>query len=64
VDHPSSTQEHLPFILDIIPHLKYGDNAPTDVVRSFMKNWIADTKPEILADSAFGSIELLKDIEN
>jgi hypothetical protein len=50
VDHPSSTQEHLPFILDIIPHLKYGDNAPTDIVRSFMKNWIADTKPEILAD--------------
>jgi hypothetical protein len=29
-----------------------------------MKNWIADAKPEMLADSAFGSIELLKDIEN
>jgi glutathionyl-hydroquinone reductase len=29
-----------------------------------MKNWIADAKPEILADSAFGSIDLLKDIEN
>jgi hypothetical protein len=63
-DHPSSTQEHLPFTLDIIPHLKYGDNAPTDVFRSFMKNWIADTKPEILADSVFGSIKLLKHIEN
>lgn len=62
VEHPTSSQEYLPYIVDIIPHLKSGDNSPTDVVRAFMKTWAAPTKPHILGDSAFGSFDLLKEI--
>jgi hypothetical protein len=62
VEHETSSSEHLPYIIDILPHLQKGDNAPTDIVQKFMKHWTTEPKPHILGDSAFGSFSLLEEI--
>jgi hypothetical protein len=50
--------------LDIWPHLLDSDSAPKDVVIEFMKRWCLDTKPHTVADAAFGSFDLIHEIEN
>jgi hypothetical protein len=52
VEH-GTTQKHLPYIIDILPHLRKGDSAADNVVKKFMKRWTSSAKPHVLGDSAF-----------
>jgi hypothetical protein len=62
VEDPTSQKEKLPYIIDIVPHLRNGDNVPSDIIRSFMKHWTREPKPHIIGDSLFGSFDLMKEI--
>ena len=46
------------------PYLVEGEGAPLDAVRYFMNRWQHDSKPHIVADSAFGSFSLLQEIHD
>jgi hypothetical protein len=52
----------LPFILDFHPHLQVADAAPHSVIIQFLKNWKLVCKPHVVADSAFGSFDVMKQI--
>ena len=36
INHPIRPDSKIPFILDILPHLKVGDSAPVDAFCSFL----------------------------
>ena len=40
VNHPKKRNKKLPYILDIIPHVKAGDSSPTEAVKEFMKRYL------------------------
>ena len=54
----------LPFILDIIPHLKQGDSVPASSFQLIMNRWNNNEKPHFLADAAFGSLDMLQIVSN
>lgn len=79
VDHPQQNNKRLPFVIDIEPHLKVGDVSPEQTVRTFMNRYIFYSycehlycyrypghwvKPHIVGDSAFGSFNMIQEIEN
>jgi hypothetical protein len=39
IQHPVKFNSVLPFILDVLPHLKVGDANPIEAVRFFMKRF-------------------------
>jgi len=75
VKHPAKEGSILPFILDMRPHLRQGDSAPKEVVRQFMRRfnfiihtltlfrWTIASRPHVVADAAFGGLDLLQDVE-
>jgi len=62
VGSPISPTKKLPFILDILPHLHVGDTAPVENFRKMMQRWEGMAKPHFVADSAFGSYDLVKHV--
>ena len=62
--NPIKSNSIHPFIVGMYPHL-IASSAPKhfDVVRYFMDNWSFEKRPHIVADSAFGSFQLLDDIK-
>ena len=40
LSNPSKINGAVPIILDMIPHIKVGDSAPQDAVRSFMNRYL------------------------
>lgn len=60
--NPWNTNETLPFIIDMVPYLSQPPPGHFDVVRLFMQRWAYDWKPHIVADSAFGSLNLMHEI--
>ena len=63
VDHPGKPRRGLPYILDIHPHLRVGDCSPQQIVKLFMQRWLGESKPHWVGDAAFGSTEVLAEIE-
>jgi hypothetical protein len=76
IEHPIKSDHVLPFIIGIKPHLWQGDSAPQDAIQTFMKQyviyyesflymgrWTHNKKSFIVADSAFGLLQLLKEID-
>ena len=63
VEHPAKREKGLPFVISILPHLTVGDTSPHGVVRTFMKQWLCQNKPHWVADAAFGSEIMLKEVE-
>jgi hypothetical protein len=62
IEDPTSQKEKLPYIVDIVPYLRNGDNVPSDIIRTFMKHWGRERKPHIIGDSLFSSFDLMKEI--
>lgn len=48
VEHPAKVNGGLPYILDIIPHLRPNDIAPADAVRQVMQRWPHDKSVHII----------------
>ena len=63
VDHPGKPRRGLPYILDIHPHLRVRDCSSQQIVRLFMQRWLGESKPHWVGDAAFGSTEVLAEIE-
>jgi len=53
---------YIPYILDLLPHLELNDMAPMEALKLAMQRWPYERKPHIVADAAFGSIEMLEKI--
>jgi len=53
---------NIPYILDLLPHLELNDMAPMETLKLAMQRWPYERKPHIVADAAFGSIEMLEKI--
>jgi hypothetical protein len=62
VESPITPGKKLPFILDIIPHLQVGDANPLENLREVIKNWTGNDRPHIVADAAFGNLDILEEI--
>lgn len=62
VESPIDSTQTLPYVLDLIPHLQVGDSGPLDNLRLAMSRWGNLSKPHMVADAAFGSFDILKEI--
>ena len=52
------------FIIDFLPHLVVNDTAPNDTILQFKDRWASTSPfPDILGDAAFGSLQMLKDLQ-
>ena len=60
VRNPFNEQSPLPFILDMIPHLTFGDSSPTEAFEKIIDRWSRDERPHFVADAAFGNRFLLQ----
>ncbi len=52
----------MPFILDLVPHLKVGEANPQASVRTMMDRWAWEAKPYIITDSGFGSFSFASEV--
>jgi hypothetical protein len=55
--HPLEPTRRLPFILDLLPHLRVGDVTSGNAFRLFRSRWFLESKPHFISDSAFGSFD-------
>lgn len=62
MESPITPGKKLPYILDIIPHIQVGDSAPLEQFKKMMKKWNLEDRPHIIADAAFGNLDILEDI--
>ena len=61
-DSPVS-DAHVPYILDVLPVLQVSGGGPQQFMRQVMPRWGTAKKPHFVADSAFGSIEMLTEVK-
>jgi len=64
IESPLEEGAVFPYILDLLPHLQCGDLSPTGALELAMERWGNLNKPHIIADAAFGSLEMLEKIKN
>jgi hypothetical protein len=62
--HLSTMEKKYPYIIDMFPYLEPPVVSPQNTVRRMMERWPYNDRPHIVADRAFGSLELLQDIIN
>jgi hypothetical protein len=62
VASPIDADATLPYILDMFPHLQVGDSSPLENLQLALSRWGNLSKPHIVADAAFGSIDMLTKI--
>lgn len=62
MESPLDPKVKIPYILDILPHLQVGDTSPVENLQAVLKRWNLIDRPHIVADAAFGSIDILKEI--
>jgi hypothetical protein len=60
----SFKEKGIPFILDILPHLKAGDTAAHDTLFQFQNRWTLNTRPVFVGDAAFVSFDFIENIYN
>jgi len=53
-----------PFVFDIEPHISFPQIAPQMALNNCLSRWHYPYKAHIVADSAFGSLNLLKNISS
>jgi hypothetical protein len=62
VESPVEENATLPYILDLLPHLQVSDISPVESLKLGLERWGTISKPHIVADAAFGSVEMLAHI--
>lgn len=61
VESPISDSK-VPYIVDVLPVLRVSAGGPQQFLREALARWGEVRKPHIVADSAFGSLEMLEEI--
>ena len=63
VETPTPDHQKLPYILDILPHLQFGDSKPQEMLSQALSHLpLPDAMPHLIADAAFGSWETMQNI--
>jgi hypothetical protein len=62
ISNPNNNTKTRPHILNILHHLIDGYSGNHDIVLKFLQHFLFVTKPYIVLDAVFSSIELLKKI--
>lgn len=63
VESPTSDAK-VPYIIGVLPVLQVSSGGPQQYLREVMTRWGTLNKPHFVADSAFGSLEMLQEIKD
>jgi len=64
VQNPIKDGSKIPYVLDILPHLKVGDAAPRENLKEFLNRWKEIQHPHIVVDAAFGSLDMASTVND
>lgn len=64
VDFKGNTTNKAAYVVDILPHLQVSDGEPRENLSKSLEHLKEYKGAHIVADSAFGSIEMIKKIQN
>jgi hypothetical protein len=61
-DDPNNPQLYKPYVFHWIPYIRQPYPKPHDIVRLVMESWVWQEKAYFITDSAFGNIDILRDV--